>query len=218
MGDIRRISTAGRTVRTRDVTLSSAGLHASFLKNATSAILIHYNEHDAMPRPATRTTIANGANLAAAPDDGDSADAIGRRLEALRDGRALSLAALAKHLHMSTSYLWRLERGLSSNPSRKVTGKIARFFNVDASTFRPLRSAAPLAEDKPANPPISDDALLAVFRRLTDSQRRDFHSVAVTVADANDLAMRRDSPRRPSDRARKRTPRAPTGWQPPPPA
>ena len=105
---------------------------------------------------------------------------LGDMLKKLRESRGLSLNALAQKLKVSTSYLWRLENGLSSNPSRNFCKKVAAFFGKDPAIF--LRGG-----NEEETETVTDEAIQAVTARLSNRERRLLLEWANSLAEAHDI-------------------------------
>jgi len=55
---------------------------------------------------------------------------IGKRIQALRKQRQLSLSELARRSHVAKSYLSAIERNVQTNPSLQVVERISKVLDV----------------------------------------------------------------------------------------
>lgn len=107
---------------------------------------------------------------------------IGDRIRQRREEKEQSLAALARQSAVSRNYLFKLERGLATNPSAPVLQRLA---DALGTTMGDL-----LAQEQP----LTDDSIPDELRQLADSE-------GLTAEDVRMLAAIRWRGRRPLSRA-----------------
>lgn len=69
--------------------------------------------------------------------------AIGHRLQELREASGVSLIEVAAEAGISRQQLWRIETGLSMNPSVSLLMKLAAVYKVDLATITRPRARPP---------------------------------------------------------------------------
>lgn len=102
---------------------------------------------------------------------------VGRVLHELRVRRGFSLDEVARRTGISRAYLWRLEKGRSTNPSDVVAQSIADCFGITRSHLH----------GEPSRPSSfeSDAGLVRLSHWLTPIQRRQILDLMMSLAKAN---------------------------------